>query len=324
MTPAQLKAYRKRQSVKLKKRKEKEAIQAEKAEKKTAKKRSQTAKKASVTRKKNKRKKEISARKSVATRKRNIAAAKKELREKEKVQLKQKRAEKRKNKIVVPRNKCIKDMTFEEYSEYKKKYAKIYNDRKKETENKVRHENVSRKLSGKALNIWNNVKMEPIGKTFSRMTEDKRYMMHPRVSNVPVSFKADGFNAYCEITAAVNLYVSGRKKIAEVSLSCFILPVRASGSHLSLRNFWIKDVSKFIPELTDKNFYQLLQPITNKEVNKIMKWSTGRFMKLCIDYAQRHKQITAEILWQTLDKEYAKKNNITTTTLNTMTKQRRK
>lgn len=334
MTPSQLKAYRNKQYAKLKKKKEKEEKQAER----DAIRRSKAAKKATATKKKKKKQAEKeaakqtkirskSAKKAATTRKRNAITAKKELINKKKVELESKRIEKRKNKIVVPRSKPIKDMTQEEYSEYKKAYAQIYNERKRKKENKEINENVKRRLSGKALNVWNidnGKSAESPGIKFSGMTENKRYVMHPRVDNKVVTCRAEGLNAYCEITAATNLYVTGRKKIVEVSLSCFVLPDRTSGNHISVRDFWTKNVSDMIPKLTDRNFYSLLQPITNKELDKVMEWPTIRFIKACIDYGQKHKQMIAEILWQTLDKDYAKKHNITDGTLDQMAKSRKK
>jgi len=320
MTSAQLQAYRKKQREKLKKKKEKEA----KEEERQAKQRSKAAKKAAATRKKNQRKKQVTARKAAATRRKNAAAAKRELREKKKSELEKRREEKRKNKIVVPRSKPIKDMTPEEYSDYKKEYARIYNERKRKAEAKEQHKNVSRRLSGRALNIWNNGdNMESLGREFSKMTENKRYIMHPRINNRVGVCKTEGLNAYIEFTAAANLYVIGRRKVAEVSLSCFVLPSNQSGQHLAVKDFWTKDVSSMIPELTDKNFSTLLQPFTNEEFEKVMKWTTLRFMKACIDFGQRHKLQTAEILWQSLDKDYANKNKITMNTLNEMAKSRK-
>ncbi len=340
MTPLQLKNYRKQQIIKRKNKQEKEKKLAEKIAEKEKKEeikkaiiRSKSAKKAAITRKKNKEKiekekaqkialKSKSAKKAALTRKKNISIAKKELREKKKIEIQQKKLEKQKNKIIVPKNKPIKDMTQEEYLEYKKTYARIYNERKKEVKEKEIHKNVSRRLSGKTLRMWNNEE-DDVGRKFSEIKENSRYIMHPKINNGTMICKIDGINAYCELTASVNLSVSEKSRKAEVSLSFFILPKGISSSHLIVKDFWKKDISDLIPKLTDKNFYKLLQPITDEQTKQIIKWTMKEFIEICTNHSVRHRQQTVEILRKTLDLDFIRKHNINLDIFEEMIKPRR-
>lgn len=323
MTPSQLKQYRKKQYLKRKKIEEKEQKQQEKA----IEKRKKVAKKAAITRKKNmiaakkeeekaaeKRKKV--AKKAAVTRKKNILAAKKEERQKKKEELEKKREEKRKNKIVVPKSKPVKNMTPEEYSEYKKEYARIYNERKRQQKQQIEDKNVSRRLSGKALNIWKNEMLdENDGRKFSQIKENAKYLMIPRLNNKISIFSFDGIRAYCEVTSTVSLSVNEKERRANVSLNFFIIPKNFSGGHIVAEDFWSKDVSDLIDELTDKNFFKKLQPITNEQIESMREWTTIDFLKHVIHNSKKNKMLTAEILWQCFDKSYARENDISMKTL---------
>jgi len=332
MTPAELKAYRQ------KKYQENKILQ-EKEEKKEAKltiKRIKSAEKAAKTRKKNKakadkeeiarqRKNKIIAKKAAITRKKNAAAAKKAEKAKKKADLEARRAERAKNKIVFD-HKPIKEMNEEEYKAYKTEYARIYNERKRNAKEKTMNKRISSRLSGKAkASFENGFHAENSGKRFIDIKEDKRYMMAPLNNNGNALFKFEGLNIYCEMTSAVSLINLGKNQLVKVSLSIFIFPNNNHNSYIKVKDFWKKDVTDKIKELTATNYQNLIQPITTEKYQDMMKnWTTMDFIKTVIRYGHRHKVLTAEILWDCLEMKYSEDNDISMDTLMQIAKPSRK
>jgi len=321
MNPDELKAYRQKKYQEKKLLEEKER----KKEERLAKKRVQAVAKAAKTRKRNKakaekeekarqRKAKAIAKKAAATRKKNAMAAKKAERAKKKAEAEARKAERAKNKIVFD-HKPIKEMTEEEYKEYKREYARRYNARKRKQEESSMNKRISSQLSGKAKAHFENGHKRN-DKKLVDIKEDKRYIINPLTNNDMAIFSFEGLRVYCEMSSAVHLINMGKNQLVKVSLSIFVLPNDRSNSYIKVKNFWKKDITDKIEEMTVSNFHTISQPITTEKYRDMCKnWSTMDFIKAVIRHGHRNKVLTAEILWDCLENKYAEKHDITMDTL---------
>ncbi len=309
------------------------AVKEEKARQKKLK---AAAKKSAITKRKNKviaareekaRKKKFKAvaKKSAITRRKNIIAAKKAERANKKAKVDARRAERDKNKIVFD-HKPTKEMNEDEYKEYKKEYARRYNERKRQVKESSMNNRVISKLSGKAKTSFEcgyNHRTYNNENRFVDIKENKRYPMNPLVKGS--LFTLEGVNVYCEMSAAVNLINLGKTQLVKVSLSIFVIPNFISNSYIKIQDFWKKDVTDKIEELTTSNYSKIIQPITTEKYQDLMNnWTTIDFIKTAIRHGHRNKIITAEILWDCLEHKYSKENNISMKTLMQMAKPLRK
>ena len=98
-------------------------------------------------------------------------------------------------------NKKIKDMTVEEYKEYRRKYAKEYNERKKKEKEKNHHDNVIKKLKGKAKKHYISEMSSEDEKNIKKIDDNKFNLINwPNGTFFPLKVLYNSANLYLDYT----------------------------------------------------------------------------------------------------------------------------
>jgi hypothetical protein len=142
------------------------------------------------------------------------------------------------------------------------------------------------------------------------LDDNTTLLMNP-VKNRAITWSIKGLEALLELKA--NVYVSGgsrKEKRVYARMNLYLYPkVKAEG--FKIQNFWVKDLSETAEDLTLKNFYDQVQPITTSEYEKtIKKWNLMDFIEKAFLFSDKDKNHTLSTVWDLLDKSYAEKNGL--------------
>lgn len=297
MSTEELREYRRKKQQERKEKQEKEAA-----------KKSRAAKKAAATRKKNQKAQEREAKKRSAAAKKAAITKKRKEREIKKAEQEKKRKEREANRIVVPKKKPLKDMTPEELKEYRREYSRRYAERKRKEKEEKYGEQVGKHLRGQAKKRWQQRHRRAPAVSFSEINEDKDYLIKPLTGHSNATFTCEGLGIHGEIFVKV-LLSSKKPRTCTANMGFFIFTGLGTGPIYSY-DVRVIDVTDMIDELTDRNFAEKIQPLTEKAVDEMMKWDTSKFIEQCVEHS-RNKNHAAESLYSVMDKKYAEKTGWT-------------
>lgn len=135
-------------------------------------------------------------------------------------------------------------------------------------------------------------------------------LMNPG-KNRAITWMIKGLDALCELKANVCLSGGSRKdRCIYARMNLYVYPkVKAEG--LKLQNFWIQEIPN-PEELTLKNFYDVVQPITTAEYEKVIKkWNLADFVEQVLRFSDKDRGHTIDTIWSLLDKGVAEKAGLT-------------
>jgi hypothetical protein len=222
--------------------------------------------------------------------------------------------------------KKIKDMTPEEYKEYKNEYTKKYNEKKKIEKEQKLQENIERKTKGKALVhvISENNKEVNTGKPFSDYKEEVVEIGFNPYNELPFIFRKKGIEIVCELFAKAQIIPDSKKNRVNLS-TCVRIYQNDGREFMVIKPFWERDASEFICELTTSNFTHILGEITTDYCSKLDKMKTLEFIEECIKNAKdRDVEDIVYFLWSNMSDEYKKSKGLDLKTLEQMAENSKK
>jgi hypothetical protein len=225
-------------------------------------------------------------------------------------------------------NKKIKDMTVEEYKEYRRKYAKEYNERKKKEKEKNHHDNVIKKLKGKAKKHYISEMSSEDEKNIKKIDDNKFNLINwPNGTFFPLKVLYNsanlyldytGFDAFIEVTGCVEIRGEGKDKKIILGINIIVISGSSIGRYFKTYNIWEKDITYMKENITSKNYFKELLPMTQKECSEIKKMSFEKFITTCIEYCNKEKQEAVDIIWSSITPECEKKYGITLEKINSI------
>lgn len=211
------------------------------------------------------------------------------------------------------KNKKIKDMTPEEYKEYKREYQKKYYAKKKKKESDEKKKNISRKLTKKQKNVLSDIIEDDIEKNnknlieFSKLKESDSYIFNPNKDGMPGIFCPQKMLSCHELFTRLNIDV--KKQIANITGVIRIHDHNSSKFAKTKKDIFICDVSKHIDKLNNRNYYKYCLQFTIDYINKLNKMFPEEYCSFMIDNAE-DKNLMAFVLFSCIDRKYREKQDI--------------
>ena len=194
--------------------------------------------------------------------------------------------------------KPLKDMTPEEFREYKKGAAKRHSLKVKNAKETAHTTAVANKLSGKAKASWENRDKEVV-RPFAEAEDGTSYMINVDERG---GFFFAGLNLFLELLGNVDITGpagKGRKVFLNIGLA--MKSTVDIGNYLYAKSIWQFDVTDKLGELNDKNFHSLLKHHTVEVRNEVDKLGTLKEFAHHMLRLVKDKRAFSEYLYYNMD-----------------------